>query len=76
MSGSGLQSRLSAVRDGLRTQLWPIPLIGIVLGLACGIGLPRLDARVDDDLPAAVTEYLFGGGRVQLARCWARWRAR
>jgi len=62
MSGSGLQSRLSAVRDGLRTQLWPIPLIGIVLGLACGIGLPRLDARVDDDLPAAVTEYLFGGG--------------
>jgi len=62
MSGSGVQSRLSAVRDGLRTQLWPIPLIGIVLGLACGIGLPRLDARVDDDLPAAVTEYLFGGG--------------
>ncbi len=59
---SGLQSRLGAVRDGLRTQMWPVPAIGIALGLGLGIGLPRLDGSIDDDLSSAVTAYLFGGG--------------
>ena len=55
-------SRGRRVRDGLRAQLWPLPTLGVVLAVALGVGLPRLDARVDDDLSAAVTGYLFAGG--------------
>lgn len=55
-------SRLAGLRDGLQTRLWPIPTLGIVLGLALGVGLPRLDARIDEGLSSAATSYLFGGG--------------
>lgn len=27
-----------------------------------GVGLPRVDGAIDDRLPTAVTDYLFGGG--------------
>lgn len=53
---------LDTARDTLRTQLWPLPTIGIVLAVALGVLLPRLDARIDDDLPDWVTVYLFSGG--------------
>ncbi|WP_395727336.1 DUF2254 domain-containing protein [Nakamurella sp.] len=52
----------SVLRDAVRTQLWPIPAIGIGLAVLAGVLLPRLDARIDDNLPPAVTDYLFGGG--------------
>ena len=54
--------RSSAVRDSLRTQLWPLPTIGVVLAVTLGVALPELDARVENDLPDSVTVYLFGGG--------------
>ena len=54
--------RLGALRDAVRVQLWPLPALGVVLALGLGIVLPRVDARVDDDLPSGVTAYLFGGG--------------
>ena len=54
--------RLGALREAVRTQLWPLPVFSVLLALALGVLLPLLDARVDDDLPAAVTGYLFGGG--------------
>ncbi len=50
------------VRDALRSQLWPVPLLGVLLGLALGIALPRIDASVDSHLSAGLTEYVFGGG--------------
>ena len=62
MSPSSLWSRLGALRDGLRTQLWPVPVIGVLAGLALGVGLPRLDADIGSGLSAATTAYLFGGG--------------
>ena len=49
-------------RDSVRTQLWPLPMIGVALALVAGVGLPRLDARMDDSLPSSATIYLFGGG--------------
>ena len=52
----------SVLRDAIRTQLWPIPAIGIGLAVLAGVLLPRLDARIDDSLPPAITDYLFGGG--------------
>ena len=56
------RDRLDAVRDGLRTQLWPVPAIGIAIGLALGIGVPRLDAHIDGGLSATFSTYFFGGG--------------
>ncbi|WP_307723989.1 DUF2254 domain-containing protein [Pseudonocardia hydrocarbonoxydans] len=53
---------VGAARDTLRTQLWPVPTIGVALAVALGVFLPRLDERIDDVLPASVTRYLFGGG--------------
>jgi uncharacterized membrane protein len=59
---SRLRGRLDGWRDGLRTQMWPMPTLGIVVALALGVGLPRLDGRIDQDLSSATTAYLFGGG--------------
>ncbi|GLZ42266.1 DUF2254 domain-containing protein [Actinokineospora sp. NBRC 105648] len=53
---------MSALRDALRTQLWPVPTAGVVLAVALGVTLPEVDARIDGDLPSAWTAYLFGGG--------------
>lgn len=59
---SEVRAVLSALRDGSRTQMWPLPTIGVLLGVVVGVGLPRLDDRIDAGLPSGVTTYLFGGG--------------
>lgn len=59
---TALTARLDGLREGLRTQLWPLPALGVLLAVGLGVVLPRLDARVDEDLPPSVTDYLFGGG--------------
>lgn len=58
----GVVAGMSRLRDGLRTQLWPLPAIGVILGVGLGIGLPRLDAHIDHGLSASTSAYLFGGG--------------
>ncbi|HEY6744342.1 MAG TPA: DUF2254 domain-containing protein [Mycobacteriales bacterium] len=60
--GRTVRAALAPVRDSVRTQLWPVPMVGVVVAVAAGVGLPRLDARIDDRLPPSVTAYLFGGG--------------
>ncbi len=59
---SRLRQAWSGVLDTLRTQLWPLPTIGVALGILAGVGLPRVDQRFDRHLPASVNAYLFGGG--------------
>ncbi len=59
---SVVRARLDTLRDGLRTQLWPVPLVGIVLGLALGVALPALDRHYDSELSTGVASYLFEGG--------------
>lgn len=54
--------RLSKLRDDARTRLWPMPVLALVIAVALGIGLPQLDAALQDQLPQALTTYLFGGG--------------
>ncbi|MBT3150553.1 DUF2254 domain-containing protein [Streptomyces sp. CHD11] len=49
------------MRDTLRVQLWPLPTLGIALALVTGVGLPRLDRRIQYDLPPWLRDYLFGG---------------
>lgn len=62
LSGSSPAPLWKLARNAMRTQLWPLPTVGVLVALAFGVLAPRIDARVDDHLPAAVTSYLFGGG--------------
>ena len=42
--------------------MWPIPLAAVVVTVALGILLPRIDVIVDADLPAGVHSAIFNGG--------------
>jgi len=53
---------LDRARDALRTQLWPLPTIGVALAVVLGVLLPQLDMLVDDGLNNSGARYLFGGG--------------
>ncbi|MGV0646377.1 DUF2254 domain-containing protein [Mycolicibacterium sp. XJ2546] len=59
---SGVNQRRVLLADAWRTRLWPVPTVGILLAIASGVALTRLDRAIDDVLPPAVTEVLFGGG--------------
>ena len=65
------KNRWSRVREGFRTQLWPIPLIGVVLAIAAGVVMPRVDRALADVLPLVVRDYLFGGGPGQASEVLA-----
>jgi uncharacterized membrane protein len=54
--------RWAVMREAWRTQLWPIPALGVLTAAGLGIALPALDARVVGTFPDAVTGYLFSGG--------------
>ena len=45
----------------MRTQLWPLPVAGVVLAVVAGVLLPLLDAYVDEGLPPWLGALLFGG---------------
>ncbi len=51
----------ASARDNLRTQLWPLPVVGIVLAVLAGVSLPHLDAYLDAALPSWSTVLFFGG---------------
>ncbi len=55
------RSAASALRDAVRTQLWPLPTIGVVLAVGLGVLLPYVDARVDGRLPDWLSSMIFGG---------------
>ena len=57
----GVNSGWSVLRDNVRAQFWPVPVLGVVLALVLGVELPRLDARVDGSLGPSLSGYLFGG---------------
>ncbi len=61
MSG-GTADRLRALATAGRTALWPLPVAAVVLALAAGVALPRLDRAVDDGSPSWITDVLFSGG--------------
>ncbi|BCW70811.1 DUF2254 domain-containing protein [Arthrobacter sp. NicSoilB8] len=57
-----IDRRAAQVTDAVRTQLWPLPAVAVVVAVVLGIALPTLDAAVDDRLPQGVAALLFGGG--------------
>lgn len=48
--------------DSLRTQLWPLPVLAVVLAVFLGIALPAADATVDGGLSENISVLLFSGG--------------
>lgn len=51
-----------SLRESLRAQLWPVPLVAVLVALILGQGLPYLDGQLDDSMPAVISGFLFGGG--------------
>ncbi|WP_338900090.1 DUF2254 domain-containing protein [Streptomyces sp. TG1A-60] len=49
------------MRDTLRAQLWPLPTLGVTLAVVAGVGLPRVDKRIQHDMPSWLRDYLFSG---------------
>ncbi|MET3808257.1 putative membrane protein [Nakamurella sp. UYEF19] len=56
-----MRQLLFSVRDAVRTQLWPVPVLAVVLAALVGVLLPRLDAVADASMPAWLAAVLFGG---------------
>ncbi|MEO7234955.1 MAG: DUF2254 domain-containing protein [Lapillicoccus sp.] len=54
-------SPLNALRDAVRSQLWPVPVISVVIAFTLGMTLPSLDAAVDGTLPGWLSAVTFGG---------------
>lgn len=48
------------IRGAIRTQLWPIPTMAVVLAVSCGLALPKVDTAVDGQLQQ-IGGWLFGG---------------
>lgn len=56
-----VKGRFASTRDRLRTQLWPLPVAGVVLAVVAGVLMPHVDAHLDPGLPAWATALFFGG---------------
>ena len=56
-----LKRAVQTVQDGVRTQLWPLPILGVVLAVVAGILVPLLDVRVDAHLPEVLDTLVFNG---------------
>jgi len=46
----------------VESRLWPLPVAAIVLAVALGLLLPRIDLLIDTELPTAVDSVIFNGG--------------
>ena len=53
----------AALIDAWRTQIWPLPAIGIAAAAIVGTVLPRVDAGLQAALPPELLTYFFDGGR-------------
>jgi uncharacterized membrane protein len=45
----------------VRTQLWPLPVVGVVMALVLGVVLPHVDRHADAALPSWLDSVLFSG---------------
>ena len=58
---SPLPRVVRTVQDAVRTQLWPLPIIGVVLAVVLGVLVPLLDVTADAHLPAVLDALVFNG---------------
>lgn len=59
---SGIRSRRELILDALRTRLWPVPALGVLVAIGAGLGTTQLDEAIDASLPNWLSRLLFGGG--------------
>lgn len=48
--------------ESVESRLWPVPLAAVIVAVALGLLLPRVDVLVDAGLPTAVDSAVFNGG--------------
>jgi len=48
--------------NGIRGSLWPIPMIGVVIAIALGIGMPAIDGLLEKAEGGSPLTFAFGGG--------------
>ncbi len=61
MSPQSVKQFFASARDTLRTQLWPLPLLGVVVAAAAGVLLPRAESQWGRGVPPWLSAALFGG---------------
>ncbi len=61
VSLGGMTSHLRRARDFVRTQLWPIPTIAVIIAVLMGLSLPKLDASNASRLSGERGGWLFAG---------------
>ncbi len=52
---------LATIIEALRSRLWPLPIVAVVLATVVGVLLPRFDASIDENLDPWVTDLVFAG---------------
>lgn len=62
MPNRPVRERLTAAAEAFRGAIWPLPVVGLVLAVVLGVALPDADQRFDQQLPEALSGYLFTGG--------------
>lgn len=53
--------RVNAIADALRSRLWPVPAVGVVIATLAGVGLPELEDALQEHIPSILSDLLFGG---------------
>lgn len=48
--------------DAFRSQMWPLPVLGLIAAVVLGIVLPEVDSRIDEMISSGYARYLFTGG--------------
>lgn len=59
---SSLRRWWAAAAESLDSRLWPVPVAAIVVAVALGVALPRIDILIDSRLPNEVDSAVFNGG--------------
>lgn len=58
---NGARQRRAVLVDAMRSRLWPVPAVGVVVAVVLGVALPELDVAVDGHMSPTFAGYLFGG---------------
>lgn len=62
MAGNSRGGAWAAIRARIRGSLWPVPVLGIVVAIGLGVGLPALDALLASRAGGGPLTFVFGGG--------------
>lgn len=57
-----MSERRLALADTLRSRLWPVPSLGVLLAASAGVALPELEGAMERHMGPQLKELVFGGG--------------